>query len=76
MTPTQRLLAAAARRQFAALVARPEAALDLAHAALLVAAEEQPGLDVEQYRARLLEYGVQARARVRTLHAELRRPTR
>ena len=65
MTPTQRLLAAAARRQFAALAARPEAALDLAHAALLVAAEEQPGLDVEQYRARLLEYGVQARARVR-----------
>ena len=65
MTPATRLQAAEARRRFAALAAQPEAALDLAHAALLVAAEEQPGLDVEHYRARLLEYGVQARARVR-----------
>ncbi len=64
MTPANKLLAAAARQQFAALVARPETALDLAHAALLMAAEEQPGLDVEHYRARLLELGVQARARV------------
>src|SRR2546423_9928224 len=65
MTPATKLLAKEARRQFAALVARPEAAFDLAHAALLIAAEESPGLDVEHYRARLLELGMQARVRVR-----------
>jgi regulator of sirC expression with transglutaminase-like and TPR domain len=65
MTPATRLQAAEARRRFAALAAQPTAALDLAHAALLVAAEEQPGLDVERYRAQLLDYGMQARARVR-----------
>jgi len=64
MTPATRLLAEQARRRFAAEAARPEAALDLTHAALLVAAEERPGLDVEHYRAWLLELGVQARARV------------
>ena len=64
MTPADKLKAQAARREFAALVARPEAALDLAQAALVVAAEEQPGLDVAHYRALLLELGLQARARV------------
>ena len=65
MTPATRLLAEEARRRFAALVARPEAALDVAQAALLVAAEERPGLDVEHYRALLLELGVRARERMR-----------
>ena len=65
MTPAGRLLAEAARRQFAAQAARPDAGLDLAHAALLVAAEERPGLQVEHYRARLLELGLRARERVR-----------
>jgi regulator of sirC expression with transglutaminase-like and TPR domain len=69
MTPAGKLLAEEARRRFAALVAQPEAALDLTHAALLVAAEEQPGLAVEQYRARLLELGFEARARVRAHNA-------
>lgn len=64
MTPADKLLTAAARQQFAELVARPEASLDLAHAALLIAAEEQPGLDVEHYRAQLLALGVRARQRV------------
>jgi len=64
MSPADKLLAEAARREFAALVARPEAALDLAQAALVIAAEEQPGLDVAHYRARLLELGLQARARI------------
>ncbi len=64
MTPQSKLLAVEARRRFAAAVAQPEAALDVAHAALLVAAEEQPGLDVEDYRARLLALGVEARVRV------------
>ncbi|MGH9942661.1 MAG: SirB1 family protein [Pyrinomonadaceae bacterium] len=53
-----------ARGRFAALVRQPEAAIDLAHAALLIAAEEQPGLDVEHYRAILLELGVAARESV------------
>jgi len=53
-----------ARRRFARLVAQPEASIDLAHAALLVAAEEKPGLDVDHYRARLYELGVAARERI------------
>ena len=64
MTPAGKLLAAEARRRFAELVARPSRAIDLAHAALLVAAEERPGTDVDGYRARLLELGLRARARV------------
>jgi len=53
-----------ARRRFARLVAQPEASIELAHAALLVAAEERPGLDVEHYRARLYELGLRARAAI------------
>jgi regulator of sirC expression with transglutaminase-like and TPR domain len=64
VTPAGKLLAAEARRRFEELVARPEGAIDLAHAALLVAAEERPGTDVDGYRARLLELGLAARARV------------
>ncbi|HJR09650.1 MAG TPA: transglutaminase-like domain-containing protein [Pyrinomonadaceae bacterium] len=64
MTPAGELLMLEARRRFARLVAQPEASIDLAHAALLVAAEEKPGLDVEHYRARLYELGVTARERI------------
>ncbi|HLL74369.1 MAG TPA: transglutaminase-like domain-containing protein [Pyrinomonadaceae bacterium] len=64
MTPAGKLLAAEARRRFAELVARPDGAIDLAHAALLVAAEERPGTDVDGYRAQLLELGLAARGRV------------
>ena len=53
-----------ARRRFAQLVAQPEASVELAHAALLVAAEERPGLDVEHYRALLYELGLTARERI------------
>ena len=53
-----------ARRRFARLVAQPEASIELAHAALLLAAEERPGLDVEHYRARLYELGIAARAAI------------
>ena len=52
------------RRRFARLVAQPDASIELAHAALLVAAEERPGLDVEHYRARLYELGLAARERL------------
>jgi len=64
VTPAGKLLAAEARRRFAELVARPDGAIDLAHAALLVAAEERPGTDVDGYRAQLLELGLAARGRV------------
>lgn len=53
-----------ARQRFARLLAQPDASIDLAHAALLVAAEERPGLDVEHYRARLYELGLTARERL------------
>jgi regulator of sirC expression with transglutaminase-like and TPR domain len=64
MTPAGKLLAAEARGRFEALAAQPEASVDLAHAALLIAAEERPGTDVDHYRARLLSLGMAARARV------------
>jgi regulator of sirC expression with transglutaminase-like and TPR domain len=62
MTPSGKLKATEARRQFERLLTLPDASIDLAHAALLVAAEEQPALDVEHYRARLFELGLAARA--------------
>ena len=43
----------ASRRQFSALVALPDQDIDLAHAALLIACEEYPALEVDVYRARL-----------------------
>ena len=47
----------ASRRQFSALVALPDPDIDLAHAALLIACEEYPELEVDLYRARLDEMG-------------------
>ena len=64
MTPAGKLLLVEARRRFARLVAQPDASIELAHAALLVAAEEKPGLDVEHYRAQLYELGLTARERL------------
>ena len=64
MTPSGKLLAAEARARFESLVSQPDASIDLAHAALLVAAEERPGTDVDEYRARLLSLGLAARGRV------------
>jgi regulator of sirC expression with transglutaminase-like and TPR domain len=64
MTPAGKLLMVEARRRFALLVAQPEASIELGHAALLIAAEEKPGLDVEHYRARLYEFGIEARERI------------
>jgi regulator of sirC expression with transglutaminase-like and TPR domain len=61
----QAALVAAARAQFTALVRRADERLDLAEAALLIAAEEYPGLDVAAYLARLDALG----ERVRTLAA-------
>jgi regulator of sirC expression with transglutaminase-like and TPR domain len=64
MTPQGKLLMEEARRRLARLLAQPDASVELAHAALLIAAEERPGLDVEHYRARLYELGLAARERL------------
>ena len=64
MTPADKLAAAAARRSFAEEVSRPEAEIDLARAALLAGAEEEPlQSDVAHCLARLDEMGEEARAR-------------
>lgn len=54
----------ASRQRFARILAQPEAAIDLPEAALLVACEEYPELDVEGYRARLVALGHEAQRRV------------
>jgi regulator of sirC expression with transglutaminase-like and TPR domain len=51
--PSHAALAAEARQRFVALVRRPEEQIDLAEAALLIAAEEYPGLDIAAYLARI-----------------------
>jgi regulator of sirC expression with transglutaminase-like and TPR domain len=53
-----------ARRQFAAVAARPDAGIDVAEAALLIAWEEYPDLDVGAYLRRLDALAVAARPRV------------
>ena len=58
------MMESASRRQFSALVARPDPQIDLAHAALLIASEEYPGLDVEGYRERIDAMGRTLRERV------------
>jgi len=49
----QASLAAAARERFASIARGPEDRIDLAEAALVIAAEEYPGLDVPAYLARI-----------------------
>lgn len=53
------------RRAFAALVALPDGAIDLAQAALLIAREEYPDLDVGQYLTRLDQMAETLRSRLR-----------
>ncbi|HKC11301.1 MAG TPA: transglutaminase-like domain-containing protein [Vicinamibacteria bacterium] len=52
------------RRQFRDILARPDAAVDLAEASLLIACEEYPGLDVRAYLARLDDMGSALRERL------------
>lgn len=52
------------RQRFRSLIGQPEEAVDLAEAALLIACEEYPDLDVAHYRAQFVELGVSARARL------------
>lgn len=71
MTPADKIMAREARRQFAHTAALPEAAIDLSHAALLIAAEDEPRrCDVAQGRAMLYEMGMEARARVEQQRGE------
>jgi regulator of sirC expression with transglutaminase-like and TPR domain len=53
-----------ARRQFAAIAARPDAGINVAEAALLIAREEYPSLDVGAYLRRLEVLAAAARPRV------------
>jgi regulator of sirC expression with transglutaminase-like and TPR domain len=52
------------RRAFARLVSRPELAIDLAEAALLIAKEEYPDLEVARYLSRLDAMAAELRDRV------------
>ena len=53
------------RKAFAALLALPDDAIDLGHAALLIAREEYPGLDVGRYLLRLDEMAEEIRRRMK-----------
>src|SRR5918997_6460465 len=64
MTPADKVAAAEVRRRFAAEASRPEGEVDLARAALLIGAEEEPRrADVGRCLARLDEMAEEARAR-------------
>ena len=64
MTPADKLAAAEVRRRFAEEVSRPGDEIDLARAALLVGAEEEPlRCDLGRCLAHLDEMGEEARAR-------------
>ncbi|MBC7930864.1 MAG: transglutaminase family protein [Rubrivivax sp.] len=64
MTPADKIAAAEARSRFAAEVSKPERWINLARAALLVGAEEEPqACNVNRCLARLDEMGEEARAR-------------
>ena len=54
----------AVREQFLRMIARPDDELDLASAALLIAKEEYPALDVSEYRSRLDRLAERARPRM------------
>jgi regulator of sirC expression with transglutaminase-like and TPR domain len=57
------------RQRFAAMAARPDGDIDLAAAALLIAQEEYPTLDLARYLARLDELADGARARIGSITA-------
>jgi len=52
------------RREFEAMVRRPDAEIDLAAAALMVAREEYPSLDIGAYLRRLDDMAAEARDRI------------
>lgn len=64
MTPSDKLTAARARARFARLVAGPKREFDLAEAALVVAAEDDPRCDVARGLRLLDEWGREGAARL------------
>lgn len=64
MTPAEKIAVLEARRHFELAAGQPDAAINLAHAALLIAAEDEPRFEVSKYRALLYEMGLEARRRV------------
>ena len=58
------MLMTGARTRFLEMIARPEGEIDLTTAALLIAEEEYPGLDVAGYRTRLDALAEEAKPRV------------
>ncbi len=61
--------ASVARARFAAIAALPEERIDVAEAALWVAAEARPELDVEGYRRKLVELAERASQRIASARA-------
>lgn len=53
-----------ARQAFTTLISGDDSGIDLARAALLIAAEEYPGLDIDQHMGRLEELAAQVRLRL------------
>jgi regulator of sirC expression with transglutaminase-like and TPR domain len=68
--------AAKARRRFEEIAALPDAAIDLAEAALWIAAEEYPSLDVDAYLSRLDALAAQAAPAVRSAEGDAQRVAR
>ena len=69
MTPADKLAAEEARRQFALEVSQEAGAIDVARAALLIAAEEEPGrCDVARCLGRLDELGADEAAKIDSWH--------
>lgn len=66
MTPASKLLAQEMRNNFAAEIAKPDEAIRLEFAALLVAAEDEAhlGVDIVEYLMRLAGLGLEAQKRV------------
>ncbi|HEY0753675.1 MAG TPA: transglutaminase-like domain-containing protein [Ktedonobacteraceae bacterium] len=62
------------RQEFTNLIVEDDANIDLARAALLIAAEEYPTLDFNQHLARLEELAAQVRARMVNLEMPLANP--
>src|SRR6185369_16318179 len=67
-SPVSRQLPKSLRAEFAEMIARDDEHLDLAHAALLIAAEEYPHLDPDVYIERLDHFADLARERAVDAH--------
>lgn len=61
------------RQRFSELAARPDSELDLAEGALLISAEENPGLDPEPYLDRLYGWAEELGTRLEDAEGELQR---